>query len=174
MSGRRCIAWFDNEDSILAAVTAARRAGYTIDDVYTPYAVHGMDEAMGLPPSRLRWVCLGCGLFGLTFGLLFQIWTSAVSWPLHVGGKPPFSAPSFVPVSFELMMLVAGLGTVAALLARTRLYPRLRLGSVLNGVTNDRFALVLATADAPSDENEKQAFCRRMRAIDVEFVEVSA
>jgi hypothetical protein len=173
MSNHRCIAWFDSEDSILEAVFAARRIGYTVDDVYTPYAVHGMDEAMGLTPTRLRWVCLGGGLLGLLFGFLFQSWTSAIDWPLNIGGKPQLAAPSFVPVSFELMTLFAALGTVAALLVRARLHP-FRKPRFLSRVTDDRFALSLVSTGGATEEIEKQAFCARMGAVEVHFVEVEA
>ncbi len=171
MSDRVCVAWFDREESIVAATAAARGEGYRVYDAYTPYAVHGMDEAMGLQPSRLRWVCLGGALFGLVFGVLFQMWTSSVSWPLNIGGKPTFALPSFVPVSFELMMLVAGLSTVAALLVRTRLFPRPKPRFILPRVTDDRFALVLVSAGTFNDA-ENKAFCRRMNALAVEFMEV--
>ncbi len=170
MNGRRCVAWFETEDSILEAVAAARQAGYSIDDVYTPYAVHGMDEAMGLQPTRLRWVCLGGALVGAFFGFTFQSWTSAVDWPLNIGGKPHLALPSFVPVSFELMTLFAALGTVAALLVRARLYP-FRKARVLARTTDDRFALSLVAGANPSDEMEKRAFCERMSAVAVEFLE---
>ena len=171
MSSRRCVAWFEDEDSILEAVSAARQAGYSIDDVYTPYAVHGMDEAMGLPPTRLRWVCLGGALTGMLLGFSFQAWTSAVAWPLNIGGKPHLAVPSFVPVSFELMTLFAALGTVAALFARSRLYP-FRKTRILERTTDDRFALALVSTGSPSDETEKRAFCERMSAVAVEFMEV--
>ena len=171
MSSRQCVAWFDSEDSILEAVVEARHAGYVIDDVYTPYAVHGMDEAMGLQPSRLRWVCFGGALLGLLFGFLFQAWTSTVDWPINVGGKPQFAAPSFIPVSFELMTLFAALGMVAALLVRARLHP-FRKPRVISRVSDDRFALALASTGVPSEETEKQSFCERTGAVAVEFVEV--
>lgn len=174
MSGRRCVAWYDSEDSILEAVVATRRAGYSIEDVYTPYVVHGMDEAMGLQPTRLRWVCLGGGLMGMLFGFLFQAWTSAVDWPMNVGGKPQLAVPSFVPVSFELMTLFAALGTVAALFARSRLYPFRKPRITFPKLTGDRFAMALFSNDSLSDDEEKKAFCERMGAVAVEFVEVGA
>lgn len=170
MSSRQCVAWYDREDSILEAVIAARRVGYPIDDVYTPYVVHGMDEAMGLQPTRLRWVCFGCGLFGLLLGFSFQAWTS-FDWPLNIGGKPLLAAPSFIPVSFELMTLFAALGTVAALFARARLYPSRKPGITFPKVSGDRFALALVSNGSLSDDEEKKAFCERMGAVAVDFVE---
>ena len=117
------IAVFDNETDLLAATRAAREAGCEIVDVYTPYAVHGLDEAMGLRPSRLGWVCFLCGAAGAALAVWAQFWTSAVDWPLNVGGKPFNSLPAFVPVIFEVCVLLAGLGVVGALLLRCRLWP---------------------------------------------------
>lgn len=136
------IAVFTDERGLLAATRAVRERGCEVVDVHTPYAVHGLDEAMGLEPSRLSWVCLACGALGAGVALWFQFWTSAVDWPLNVGGKPFNSLPAFVPVTFELCVLLAGLGVVAALLIRCRLWPGRRVSLPDVRATNDRFVLV--------------------------------
>jgi hypothetical protein len=154
-SERLLVAWFHGEAEVLAAACAARQAGLEIYDVYSPYAVHGIDEAMGLRASRLTWVCFWAGLSGLAFALGFQWWTSAVGWPLNVGGKPFNSFPAFVPVGFELTVLSAGLVTVAALFAVSRLFPGKSVAP-LEGVTNDRFALALHASGAPEEERGRK------------------
>jgi len=156
VSQRRFAAQFASEEPLLAATREARERGFSIDDVFTPYAVHGLDEAMGLAPSRLPWVCFGAGLTGLVSMLSFEIWTSAVSWRLNVGGKPFDSLPAFIPVAFEFTVLCAGLGSVAALLLRTKLWPG-RAPAVLPGTTNDKFTLVVH-ARAESDETLRALF----------------
>ena len=173
MTSRLFVAWFEHEDGILEATRAARQAGYAISDAYTPYAVHGMDEAMGLPPSRLPRVCLGGGLAGALLALGFQVWTSAVDWPVNIGGKPLASVPAFIPLTFELMVLLAGLGSVAALFIRARLYPTPSPAFLLPRVTDDRFALVLAGAsDGRLDEPGMRALCERAGAQATELMEV--
>lgn len=139
----RLVATFADEGSLLAAVRAVRAAGLAIEDAYTPYAVHGLDEAMGLRRSRLTWVCFLAGLTGGSCALAFQLWTSTESWALNVGGKPFASIPAFVPVTFELTVLSAALVSAGAFLLRSRLYPGRRSAS-LPRVTDDRFALVVA------------------------------
>ncbi|MBS2025603.1 MAG: DUF3341 domain-containing protein [Deltaproteobacteria bacterium] len=151
----RLLAQFDSEDSVLAATRAVRERGFTIEDVYAPYAIHGIDDAMGLQPSRLTWVTFLAGLTGLVSMLSFEVWTSAVSWPLNVGGKPFASVPAFIPVAFEFTVLSAGLCTVAALLLRAKLWPG-RAPPVLPRVTSDRFALV-TLLPAPDREPELRA-----------------
>lgn len=138
---------FDREQDIVAAAAASRERGLTIADAYTPYPVHGLAAALNLQPSRLPWVCFGLGVISGAAMLLFQYWASAVSWPINVGGRPWSSFPAFVPVTFELIVLVAGVGTVVAFLAVTGLRPW-RSAAVPNPrVTDDRFALVLIAND---------------------------
>lgn len=173
MSTRLFIGWFDDERALLRATAAAREAGLPIHDVYTPFAVHGLDEAMGLRRSRLPWVCFGAGVAGLAFGVFLQVYTSAVSWPLNVGGKPASSLPAFLPVAFELTVLVAALVTVAALLVRARLFPRLSAPrSLLPRVTDDRFALALSIADERWSEARAKALCAREGALATSYEEV--
>ena len=173
MTSRLFVAWFEREDAILEAARSARQAGYSIGDAYTPYAVHGMDEAMGLQPSRLPWVCFGCGLGGLLLAFGFQLWTSVIDWPLNAGGKPPASVPAFIPVTFEFMVLLAGLGVVAALFLRARLYPCLSPRFLLSRVTDDRFALVLAGTDGHFDEAGMRTLCERAGAVATELTEAA-
>ena len=138
----RLVATFTDEASLLAATRAVRAAGVAIEDAYTPYAVHGLDDAMGLRRSRLTWVCFLAGTMGATVAITFQLWTSAVSWPLNVGGKPFASIPAFIPVTFELTVLSAALVSAATFLFRSRLFPGQR-AAPLPRVTDDRFALVV-------------------------------
>jgi hypothetical protein len=140
-------ATFADEATLLRATTAVRRAGIEIADAFTPYPVHGLEEAMGLRRSRLTWVCFAAGLTGAATAMLFQLWTSAVSWPLNVGGKPFASIPAFIPVTFELTVLSAALTSAFVFFFRSRLYPG-RPASPPPRVTDDRFVLVVADSEA--------------------------
>jgi mono/diheme cytochrome c family protein len=151
MNRRLLLGTFEREEDLLGAAEAARRQGLRIVDVYTPYAVHGLDRALGLPPSRLSRVCLLCGALGAALALWFQFWASAESWPLNVGGRPWNSWPAFIPVVFELMVLFAGIGVVLAFLAVNRLYPGKAAAVPVAGVTDGRFTLVLEEGDAAFD-----------------------
>jgi len=138
---------FDDEALLLRATHAVRRAGVEIADAYTPYAVHGLEEAMGLRRSRLTWVCFAAGLTGAACAMLFQVWSSAASWPLNVGGKPFASVPAFIPVTFELTVLSAALASAFFFFFRSRLYPG-RPAAPPPQVTDDRFVLVVADSEA--------------------------
>jgi hypothetical protein len=141
------VASFAREEDILAAATQARKRGLHIADVYTPYAVHGLDLAMGLQPSRLSWACFFFGLLGVVVAFVFQFWTMAVDWPLNVGGKPWNSLPAFVPVAFELMVLLGGLGLVFTFFLHCRLLPGKQPAEEFDGATNNCFVLVVRDAD---------------------------
>jgi hypothetical protein len=155
MSRRRITAVFAGEGPLLDATRAARDQGCEIVDAYTPYAVHGLDKAMGLRPSRLSWVCFLCGATGALGILWFQYWTSATDWPLNIGGKPFDSLPAFIPITFEAAVLLAGLGVVAALFLRARLWPGRRPQLAAEAVTNDRFALVVRVGESMSVEETR-------------------
>jgi hypothetical protein len=144
---------FAEEEQILAASVAARQAGYRIHDAFTPYPVHGLDEAIGLKKSRLAWVCLVCSVTGILAAGLGQFWIGAIDWPLNVGGKPVNSVPAYLPVTFELMVLLGGLGGALMLFVRTRLYPGRKEWLPGHGVTNNRFALALVASDCPENRD---------------------
>ena len=143
MSQRVVIGVFQSEDDVVKATTAARKEGLDIVDVYTPYAIHGLDRAMGLPHSRLPWVTFLLGLFGALSITIFMFWASAMDWPINVGGKPWNSWPAFVPIIFEVTVLLGGVGTVVAFILWAGLRPGLQSPMSDLGVTDDRFALVL-------------------------------
>ncbi len=148
---------FDTESGVVDATCAAREGSFSIVDVYSPYAIHGIDKAMGLRPSRLTWVCFLAGLLGVALILYFQFWTSAIDWPINVGGKPFNSLPAFVPIAFEITVLFAGLGVVAALFMRCRLFPGKKGKQPEISVTDDRFVLLLRLEGAQRTVEEARA-----------------
>ena len=168
MNRRYLLGIFEREEDILGAARAARQCGLTIADVYTPYAVHGLDKAMGLRPSRLPWVCLALALAGALFKVWFEFWTTAQAWPVNVGGKPWNSLPAFVPVTFEVMVLCAGLSTVFAFLVGRGLLPGRKAKLPFPGVTDDKFALVLDETDASFDLERVRRLLASYNAVHVE------
>ncbi len=143
MSRRIFVGVFEDEADVIAAADASRAQGFAIVDAFTPYAVHGLDRAMGLKPSWLPWACFGLGAAGLAFATWFQFWTTAVAWPINVGGRPWNSLPAFVPVMFELMVLCAGVGVVVTFVIARRLGPWRAPEIPDLRATHDRFVLVL-------------------------------
>ena len=138
---------FVDPETLKGALVLLRRERYRVYDVFAPYPVHGLDEAMAIKRTRLPLVTLAAGLGGLVFALVFQFYTNVLDWPLNVGGKPNNSALAFVPICFELTVLCGGLATVFALFVRARLYPGRLERLAAPRVTDDAFALVLRRPD---------------------------
>ena len=168
MSRRLLLGVFENEDDILGATDTARRQGLNIVNVYAPYAVHNLEHAMGLQRSRLPLVCFLLGLLGAAFKVWFEFWTTASAWPINVGGKPFNSLPAFVPVTFEVMVLFAGLSTVLAFLFVSRLRPGRRAAAPDPAVTDHRFVLVLEQNDAGFDPERVRRMMARFNAVRTE------
>ena len=136
------VGFFDEPQSLIEATRKTRDAKWDAFDTFTPYPVHGLETAQGLGRSPLPWVTFGAGLTGCSLGFLLQYWTSAVDWPVIIGGKPFNSWPAFVPVMFACTILFAGLSTLAAMFIINGL-PNLKRRIADTSITRDRFAILI-------------------------------
>lgn len=110
------MAEYEDENKLLDACRRVRDSGYTRTDAFTPFPVHGIDEALGIKPTVLPWFTLCAGATGTTIALTMQYWFNAVDYPYIISGKPFASWPAFIPVAFELTVLFAAFTTVFAML----------------------------------------------------------
>ncbi|MCU7497025.1 MAG: DUF3341 domain-containing protein [Ignavibacteria bacterium] len=161
-------ALFNSPEEILHAVREVRLAGYTKYDVNTPYPLHGMDGAMKLKPSTLSYVALVLGLTGTFSALFFMWWVSAVNYPLVIGGKPYFSLPAFIPITFEVTVLLASIGTVVAMLfiyfkLPNNSYP-LHDTEYMRSVSSDKFGIVILAKDPLFDEDKVVSLFKDLRS----------
>ena len=101
------LAEFATPADLYHACERVRDAGFTRWDAHTPFPVHGLERAMGLPRSPLPWIVLGMGLTGAALGFILQWWVHAAAYPLVISGKPYFSWPAFIPITFEVSVLFA-------------------------------------------------------------------
>ena len=163
MQPKTLVGVFNSDHALLAAARAASKQGLNIRDAYTPFPVHGMDEALGLPPSWLSRACFALGAMGLSFALGFQYWVSLFNWPMNIGGKTLDASPALIPIAFEITVLVAGVGTVLTLLVFRNLIPGRNAPFADLGATDDKFLLVID--DAP--EQELKAFFQEHGAVDI-------
>ncbi|NUM88424.1 MAG: DUF3341 domain-containing protein [Bdellovibrionales bacterium] len=152
------VAYFRSGHEVLAAAQAATKKGFRNVEAYTPFPIHGMDDALGIKPSIVPWATLTGGLVGLAIATHMQIWTSAFSWPINVGGKPLVSMPAFIPVMFELTVLLGGLSTVAFMFYLNGL-PNTKPNPLDPKVTDDRFALYIP---AEGQASEAEGFLRSL------------
>ena len=158
---------FDDEHKVLEATRKIHENGVNILDVFTPYPVHGMDDAMGIRRSRLPIVTFVVGLLGGAMALFFQLWVFTSAWPINIGGKPFASIPAFIPITFEVTVLLGGLSTVLALFIRAGLYPGAKPSLPAEGITNDQFVIAIDRADKTVDYSKVIKFLRDQGAVDV-------
>ncbi len=111
------IAEFTGPDPLVEATTRAFAAGYRRLDAYTPFPVHGLAEAMGRRGIRIPLIVLAGGIIGGLSGFLLQTYGAVYDYPINVGGRPLYSWPSFIPITFELMILGAVIAAVFGMLA---------------------------------------------------------
>ena len=164
MTRRIDVGVFAAEDAFLCAARACRARGFEIVDARSPHPVHGFDDVAGIRRTRLPAATLVAGIVGLSLGTWLQVWTSTTDWPVDVGGKPWDSLTAFLPVTFELTVLAAGLTTVAVLLVRSRLRPG-RVPTLAGlGTTDDRYALLVASPTGAHTAGEMRALWRELGA----------
>jgi len=114
---------FDDEDILLSAVKEVRAAGVKIHEVFSPYPVHGLDEELGYTRSRLPIAAFLFGLLGTTLALTMQFYMMKFDWPMIIGGKDHAAFPDFIPVTFELTVLLAAFGMVGVFMISSNLKP---------------------------------------------------
>jgi Protein of unknown function (DUF3341) len=115
------LAEYNTPGEVLHAAEKLRDAGYTQFDSHSPFPIHGMDAAMGLKDSKLGLIVFPAALTGTTLAFLMMWWMNGVDYPLVIGGKPPYSLPSQVPIMFELTILFSAFSTVFGMFHLNRL-----------------------------------------------------
>jgi hypothetical protein len=110
------MAEFETPEEILAAARRARAHGYRDVEAYTPYSVEGLAEELGLERTYVSFVVFVAALVGAAVGFFMMWWSMAVDYPFDVGGRPPNSWPVWIPITFEVMILVASFAAVFGML----------------------------------------------------------
>jgi len=167
------LAEYDTPSQILHAAREIRKAGFTKWDTYTPFAVHGIDDAMGIKMTILPWFTLGAGLIGLATAITLQWWTNAFDYPWIVSGKPFWSIPANVPIMFELTVLLSAITTLVGMLMLNNLpHPSHPLDQVRRfaRVTDDKFFLMIEASDPKFDEAETRELLEGTHAHAIETV----
>ena len=137
---------YDDEDVLLHAVEKVRGAGIKIQEVYSPFPVHGLDEALGYRRTRLPIAAFLFGLLGTTLALTMQFWMLGFDWPMIIGGKNFVSLPPFVPVTFELTVLLAALGMVGTFMIVSDLKPYKTTRLMDIRITDDKHVMAVDLA----------------------------
>lgn len=157
---------FDDEKVLFPAVKNVRRAGYKIHDVYTPFAVHSLDHAIGLRETSLHTAGFIFGAIGTATALCGMGWIFTKDWPLNIGGKPHFPLPAFIPITFELTVLFASIGMVLTFCYLCQLSPFLKRHHFHPRATDDYFVMVIECT-AATNESEVVNFMHTNGAVEV-------
>ncbi|MCA9507633.1 MAG: DUF3341 domain-containing protein [Myxococcales bacterium] len=168
------LAEYDSPHAIYQACEKIRDAGVRNFDSYTPFPVHGLDKAMGLGPSYLPWLVLVAGTTGACLAMFFMIWCSVYDYPLNIGGKPVFSIPAFIPITFEVTVLFSGLTAVFGMFALNKLptfnHPLFNIKDFAR-VTDDAFFVMIESRDKKYDRQKMSEFLSKTGAKSVVVVE---
>jgi hypothetical protein len=141
---------FDTPEDLLRAIRTLRVAGFTRMEAYTPFPIHGIDEALGEPRSPLGRIVIAAALLGLASAVALQWWTGAVDYKLVIAGKPLFALEPSVPIIFELSVLFGAFGAVFGMFHLNRMptyYHAFFNYSKAAGASNDRFLLAVEAVD---------------------------
>ncbi len=159
---------FDTPNAILDATTRAYRAGYRHMDAYTPYTVEGLAQALGLRRSSIPSVVLVAGIIGAGVGFLMQYWSMAINYPINSGGRPYNSWPVFIPITFEVMVLVAAFAAFFGMLFLNGLpHPHHPLFNEprFARASQDRFFLCIEATDPRFDTPRTEDFMASLQPL---------
>lgn len=171
------LAEYDSPGEVMHAAEAVRDAGYERWDVHTPFPVHGMDGAMGLKDSAVGWIVLIMGLTGCASAFLLMWWTNGVDYPLVIGGKPPFSLPSMIPVMFELTILLSAFGAVFGMLGLNQLpkhHHPVFYSERFERCSDDKFFISIEAADEEFDLEETRSLLEGTHPTHIELIQEEA
>ena len=166
---------YDDDDVLMKAVKDIREKKYHIEEVYTPFPVHGLDKALGLEGTKLAITAFIYGFIGLIVSILMMNYIMIQDWPQDIGGKPSFSylqnMPAFVPIMFELTVYFAAHLMVVTFYMRSKLWPFKKAENPNPLTTDDKFLIEILI-----DNNKKDLinFVKTTGAIEVKVIEKKA
>lgn len=164
---------YEDDDVIMQACADIRKAGVKIHEVYSPFPIHGIDPVLGYKRSRLNVAAFIFGITGTTIAFTMQSIMMGVDWPMNIGGKPHIAVPSFIPVSFELTILMACLGMVFTFFVVSGLGPGSRKLVLDPRATDDKFILAIDVDKNKLSLDEMAELLKKTGAAEVSHKEVA-
>lgn len=166
---------YTDDDVLMSAVKKVKAEKHHIEEIYTPFPVHGLDKAMGLAPTRIAITAFMYGLVGLTVAIVMMNFIMIKDWPQNIGGKPSFSylenMPAFVPIMFELTVFFAAHLMVITFYLRSRMWPFKKAENPDPRTTDDHFLMEIAVH---GNENELEDLLVKTGAVEINIVDKEA
>ncbi len=163
---------YTDDDVLMSAVKKVKAERHHIEEIYTPFPVHGLDKAMGLAPTRIAITAFMYGLVGLTVAITMMNFIMIEDWPQNIGGKPSFSyienMPAFVPIMFELTVFFAAHLMVITFYLRSRMWPFKQAENPDPRTTDDHFLMEIAVH---GNENELENLLKETGAVEINLVD---
>lgn len=163
---------YTDDDILMSAVKKVKAERHHIEEIYTPFPVHGLDKAMGLAPTRIAITAFMYGLVGLTVAILMMNFIMIEDWPQNIGGKPSFSyienMPAFVPIMFELTVFFAAHLMVITFYLRSRMWPFKNPENPDPRTTDDHFLMEIAVH---GNEKELESLLAETGAVEINLVD---
>ena len=166
---------YTDDDVLMAAVKKVKAAKHHIEEIYTPFPVHGLDKAMGLAPTRIAITSFIYGCIGLAVALLMMNYIMIEDWPQDIGGKPSFSyianMPALVPIMFELTVFFAAHLMVITFYLRSKMWPFKKAENPDPRTTDDHFLMEIALH---GNEKELESLLSETGAVELNIVDKEA
>jgi hypothetical protein len=163
---------YTDDDVLMSAVKKVKAERYHIEEIYTPFPVHGLDKAMGLAPTRIAIASFMYGCVGLIVAILMMNFIMIEDWPQNIGGKPSFSyienMPAFVPIMFELTVFFAAHLMVITFYLRSRMWPFKKAENPDLRTTDDHFLMEIAV---DGNESELENLLKETGAVEIKLIE---
>ncbi len=163
---------YTDDDVLLAAVKLVKAEKHHIDEIYTPFPVHGLDKAMGLAPTRIAIASFIYGCIGLIVSVLMMKFIMIDDWPQNIGGKPSFSylenMPAFVPIMFELTVFFAAHLMVITFYLRSRMWPFKKAENPDPRTTDDHFLMEISV---DGNEQELTKLLKDTGAVEINLID---
>lgn len=164
----------ENPKALVDASNNIRLSGYTQFDTYSPFPIHGIDKAMGIPASKLPWLSLTGCLIGLSSAIALQVWTNGIDYKIALSGKPFIAFPAFIPVMFELTILFTAFFTVFGMFGLNKLpqwnRPIFNLESFKEATCNG-FFISISSNDSNFDEVKTKQYLESIGVNNIERIE---
>ncbi|GAB2522318.1 DUF3341 domain-containing protein [Spirosoma aerophilum] len=166
-NGKFLVGIYDDDDVVLSAVKEVKGAGVRIQEVYSPFPIHGLDVALGHPRSRLGIAAFLFGLSGTLTALALTYYTEGFDWPMIVGGKDSYSPIIYVPIIFELTVLFCALGMVGTFLLSNGMGPTVKPLMYDLRTTDNKFAMAIDLSKNNIGEGDIEQILRKSGAAEV-------